>query len=221
MKAFVIAIIGLPMSERGASRCIETAKQFHLNVELFPATTRYEAESVLRAEGLTIDRRIYDRISDEPIGDRDKVEKGRWHLTTPEVGCFLSHYRLWNRSSDLDEPVIVLEHDARLIAPPPPMIPAILALSFQASGLSATGGYIVAPAGARILIEEANGNGIQPSDEMLWRTALRPRQMGYCSRPAIALEDREISTIQFSRSDRRHEETTKIDPWDDYVPPRR
>ncbi len=221
MKAFVIAIIGLPLSERGASRCIEAAKQFDLNVELFPATTRYEAESALRAEGLTIDRRVYDRISDEPIGDRDKVKKGRWHLTTPEVGCFLSHYHLWKRSSDLDEPVIVFEHDVWPIARPPSMIPTVLALSLEAFGRSRTIGYIIAPAGARILIEEAKKGGIQPSDEMLWRTALLPRQMAYCNPSVIAFEDRRISTIQFTRSDQIHEEIEKIDPWDDYVPPRR
>lgn len=219
MRAFVIAIIGLPHSERGAKTCIASAKQYDLDVELVPATTRYEAETALRVEGLALNRRRYDRISDEPIGDRDKTEAGRWHLTTPEIGCFLSHYGLWKRSVALNEPVVVFEHDVRLIAPPPTLIPTILALSFNSSEYGGTGGYIISPAGARILIGEAGANGIQPADELLWRSALNPRQLAFCDPPVIVYDDDGLSTIQFTRSDRVHAEIRKSDPWGDYVPP--
>ena len=219
MKAFVIAIIGLPHSERGAETCIASAKQYDLNVELFPATTRYETEAALRDEGLTLNRRIYERISDDPIGDRDKTEPGRWHLTTPEIGCFLSHYGLWKRSVMLNEPVMVFEHDARLIAPPPALFPTILALSFNSSAYGGAAGYIISPAGARIMIREAGENGIQPADEMLWRTALHRRQLAFCDPPVIVNDDGGVSTIQFTRNDLVHAAIQKSDPWNDYVPP--
>lgn len=34
------------------------------------------------------------------------------HLTSGEVGCFLSHYGLWKKCVELDEPILILEDDA-------------------------------------------------------------------------------------------------------------
>ena len=34
------------------------------------------------------------------------------HLTSGEVGCFLSHYGLWKKCIELDEPILILEDDA-------------------------------------------------------------------------------------------------------------
>ena len=34
------------------------------------------------------------------------------HISQGEVGCFLSHYLLWKKCIDLNEPILVLEDDA-------------------------------------------------------------------------------------------------------------
>jgi hypothetical protein len=217
--AFVIKIVGLPLSERSAARCIERARAYGLEVEPFPATTRYAAESTLRAEGLSLNRRIYAHISDDPIGDRDMVAVGRWHITTPEIGCAMSHYRLWKLCMEIDEPVIVLEHDVWLVAPPPPLVPGFLALSFHNSAMGGTLGYIITPQGARMAIAAARKEGIQPADELLFRATFRERQAAYCDPAVVAYDETEPSTIQFTRSDRIHRRTPKIDPWVEYVPP--
>jgi glycosyl transferase family 25 len=33
------------------------------------------------------------------------------HITSGEVGCFISHYILWKKCIELDEPIIIFEDD--------------------------------------------------------------------------------------------------------------
>lgn len=36
-------------------------------------------------------------------------------LTLPEIGCILSHFLLWVKCIEMDEPIVILEHDAIMI----------------------------------------------------------------------------------------------------------
>lgn len=38
-------------------------------------------------------------------------------MTKEEVGCFLSHFTLWMRCIEVDQPIVVLEHDAIMLRP--------------------------------------------------------------------------------------------------------
>lgn len=221
MTAFVITIDGLAHSERCADRCIRSAEAYGLSVERFPAITRYDALSALAAEGLTLDSRLFARVADEPIGHRREADQGSWHLTTPEVGCFLSHFRLWQRCAAQSDPMMIFEHDARLLAPPPPIIPSFLAVSFRETSYSGAVGYRITPEASLALIEEARRNGIQPADDMLWHTVLEPHRIAYCDPPVVSCDDDGISTIQYSRSDAQHERIRKKDPWVDFQPKHR
>ena len=218
MKAFVITIFGLPHSERGAEALLDSARTHGVDVERFTATTRYDAEAAMRDADLSFDRQFFDRISDEPIGDRDKTPKGHWHLTTPEIGCFMSHYRLWQVCSAENAPVVIFEHDVRLVAPLPPLIPGMLALSFESAAMVSSAGYIMTPAGADILLRMATQHGIRPADEMVWRSPYLAGRRLYCDPSIIEHRDGGVSTIQFSRNDEVHIALQKSDPWDDYVP---
>ena len=40
-----------------------------------------------------------------------------FNLTRPEICCFLSHFSLWCRCIELDQPIVALEHDAVMIRP--------------------------------------------------------------------------------------------------------
>jgi GR25 family glycosyltransferase involved in LPS biosynthesis len=213
MKAFVITIRGLPLSELGAQQCVKAGAKFGVGIEVFAATNRYQAQAELQALGLDINREKYNAISDAPIEDRDRTPKGQWHLTTPELGCFLSHHRLWTVCVELDEPVLIFEHDTQLIATVPGLPPILHAINLNDTEATSTCGYIISPVGAHALIAEAAEHGAQPSDEMLWRTAIPLSRTAFCNPAVIAIDDGGVSTIQYSRTDARHDSVRKTDPW--------
>ena len=107
MKAFCIALPGLRSSLEQARKCIETAASFDLEASLFVGTHRFEAVEVASESGLP--RKGFDYV--------------HWHRERPlrdaQLGCFLSHFRLWRECVALDQPIIVFEHDAVVRAPVP------------------------------------------------------------------------------------------------------
>jgi GR25 family glycosyltransferase involved in LPS biosynthesis len=218
MKAFVITIPGLPLSEQGAKLCISSGRQFGCEVERFPATDCYTAEEAMRSHGLQIDGRIYKEISDRPVGDRDTIPKGQWWLTTPEVGCFMSHYRLWNTCIELKQPLLILEHDVVFTGAIPAFPPGAQAMYLVDNSYPDTAAYILSPGGARLAVKQAKRHGIQPSDELLWRTALRKYRIAISPPFPFKVENHGLSTIQFSRKDATHQGMSDVNPWRDYCP---
>jgi len=218
LKAFVITIFGLPLSESGANLCIRSGAKFGLEIERFAATVRYQAEAVMKRHGLELNRRIYSSISDAPLGDRDTIAKGQWWLTTPELGCCMSHYRLWLHCLRIDEPIMILEHDAVFLGAVPQLPSRALAINLNHSAYADTIAYVLSPRAARRAVREAKKHGVQPSDELLWRSALKRQRIAVCNPPAVVPDQHGISTIQFTRDDHHHEQISKTDPWKDYRP---
>lgn len=100
MDAFVITLYGNEYSERVAQRCIDSA---NIEVRRFPACSANRAERVL--EGMGIEwtwGRGYRGLDHKPYGG-DYAAR---------VGCFVSHYMLWKHCKTINEPVLILEHDA-------------------------------------------------------------------------------------------------------------
>lgn len=105
MRAFVITLEGDEYSERVADRCIESA---NIRVEKFTACTG--AESRLRLDGHRLKWTWgggYKGMVHKPYGgNHDR-----------RVACFISHYELWMLCASLDEPFLILEHDAVFVRP--------------------------------------------------------------------------------------------------------
>jgi hypothetical protein len=94
-KTFVIAIKGHPISEKQLQDCLDSADKFDWNVEVFWG---------VNGNSLTDDS--WKEIAVTPLLNKPTMNrKGTW-------GCFFSHWMLWNRCLELNEPIIVLEHDA-------------------------------------------------------------------------------------------------------------
>jgi hypothetical protein len=94
-KAFVIAIKGHPVSETQLKDCLDSAEKFNWNVEVFWGV-----------DGRTITETVWEHEGIAPRLDKPTMSK-------PGVqGCFLSHWALWKKCVDLNEPIIILEHDA-------------------------------------------------------------------------------------------------------------
>jgi GR25 family glycosyltransferase involved in LPS biosynthesis len=219
MIGHVITIFGLPHSENGATRCIETGHRHGITVEAFPAVNRYSAEKLMHEMGLFPNSDAYSQISDDPIDERTAKQKGEWHLTRPELGCALSHYLIWCKAARSAEPTLVLEHDTILVAPIPEMPPGALAVNYDASRAPGTVGYLLTPAAANLAVAHTRRKGIEPSDELLWRSALRGLPVHQEQRPVVSIDDNGISTIQWTRSDAEHDHIVKQDPWADFREP--
>jgi GR25 family glycosyltransferase involved in LPS biosynthesis len=94
-KTFIIAIKNHKISESQLNDCIESAKKFFWNVDVFWGV-----------DGRTITNDAWINEGIFPRLDKDTMFK-------PGVqGCFLSHWNLWKKCVELDQPIIILEHDA-------------------------------------------------------------------------------------------------------------
>lgn len=104
MKAFCITLPGHPYSERVTARCIASARDVgKIHVERFTGVPKTMALEVMQNLGL--------RWTWGNGGAGLKHHSYGGPLET-RVGCAMSHYRLWMHCVDLEEPILILEHDA-------------------------------------------------------------------------------------------------------------
>lgn len=101
MKSFVIYKEGDAFSTELANECIESAKQFNINVEKFSGIYSNIEELFLK-EKLHINTDCKKRL--DKLGVK---------------GCLLSHLYVWKKCLDINEPIMVFEHDALMINPLP------------------------------------------------------------------------------------------------------
>jgi len=162
MKSYVITIMDNPRSVEVATRCIESGKKFGVEVDYHPAfTPKNNPEQMMIDKGINYDR----------------FKNNQYSRFEPCMAAFLSHRQCWKKAIELDEPVLVLEHDAVFTAPLPKVNIAFKVISFgkpsygsyRAStkegffaAFSKPGGYLpgahaylVSPRGAKILVEKS------------------------------------------------------------------
>jgi GR25 family glycosyltransferase involved in LPS biosynthesis len=92
MKTFIIRLKDNEHSCEVAKDCYDQAKMFDLDVEYFDAINGHDAEKHYAATG---------------IKKAKKLKKNRAGV----MGCFFSHYYLWQHCIEIDEPIVILEHD--------------------------------------------------------------------------------------------------------------
>jgi len=96
MKGYVITIMDNPRSVESAERCIESAKRYNFEVEMWKATTPEDnPEKILEEKEILLD------AFDEIYSRKENC-----------MAAFLSHYSLWEKSVRDHEQLMVLEHDA-------------------------------------------------------------------------------------------------------------
>ncbi len=163
MKAFVITIMEMKESIDIAARCVESGAAVGVEVERWKATTP----------------------ADNPYADKrfnlNGFSNNRYSRMEPCVSAFLSHASLWQKSIDLDEAVLVLEHDAVFTLPVPDndygLVCNVGKPSYGSFRVPKTGlhglaskrylpgahAYIVQPAGAQHLLDVAKDSAM-PTD---------------------------------------------------------
>jgi glycosyl transferase family 25 len=95
MQAFVITLTQIPESAAASNLAIASATKFGLKAQVFDAITRDKAPIALKKDNLEC------RSESNNHGDFLAV-----------MGCFMSHFTLWKKCIELNEPIIILEHDA-------------------------------------------------------------------------------------------------------------
>ena len=117
MKAYCIVIPDNEVSYGGFKKLKKSLRDTHntenFDLELFTATTPDFANVTLVGEGLKWtypwDGQTIDFASGLTLKAYPTQYKER------RIACFMSHYRLWHQCVKLDEPILVLEHDALFV----------------------------------------------------------------------------------------------------------
>ena len=112
MKAFVITMIGHLYSEESANRCIVSAHNHGVCVNKFTAVTKDTVEKIMADHNLVwswannnTENTIcpFTGLKQFPYTSGDLRNK---------MACSMSHYLLWKLCVEINEPILILEHDA-------------------------------------------------------------------------------------------------------------
>lgn len=115
MKAYTIVIKDNDISEDCAKKLIQSSQSVdnEFEIEKFDAITPKNVKQKMSEEGVTWNYPWQGNRLDLATG----LKLSAYETADPNkrMACFLSHYTLWNKCVQLDEPIIVLEHDAVFI----------------------------------------------------------------------------------------------------------
>lgn len=119
MKAFVITIKDHEYSEQVADRCISSAAKNGLEVEKFYGVDRERAEQVMNDFGL--EWTWANNNTEECYCPKTGLRMHPYRTTDLRavIGCAMSHFQLWRKCVELDEPIVILEHDSIFLRPFP------------------------------------------------------------------------------------------------------
>jgi GR25 family glycosyltransferase involved in LPS biosynthesis len=110
MKAFVISLSKIESSITSAKEVLEQLLEYGFDAELFEGTYGDEAVVLFKK-----DRRKAARFGIKVSEDSSRLECTRVEaekIKRPGVlGCFYSHYRLWQKCVELDETIFIFEDD--------------------------------------------------------------------------------------------------------------
>lgn len=112
MRAFIITIKGYSPSEAGAAKCIQSSWDVgnEFTIQAHDATTPHNVHDKLKEFELNWNWPWEGEVIDMASG----LTKKAYPTTVPakRVSCSLSHFELWALSHDLNENIVILEHDA-------------------------------------------------------------------------------------------------------------
>lgn len=114
MKSFIICLSKIQSSFETALNLQKQLEEYNMPVELFEGTYGTDAVKMMELENRTWHPFGIKGPNIEPDPEATPNIKG----TSPGVkGCFYSHYRLWQKCVELNEPIIIWEDDIVLRRP--------------------------------------------------------------------------------------------------------
>lgn len=99
-RAYIIRMVGHPVSEEKALKCSESCQNAGMPWQYWDAYNG--KENPIKAPGHHGEVMNLVKVTDH-------------YLTRGEVACALSHISLWNHCVQIDQPIVILEHDAVML----------------------------------------------------------------------------------------------------------
>jgi len=113
MKNFIICLSKIEASLKTAIDLKNKLEEYGEEVELFEGTYGHDAVRLMEEENRKL--HPWGIKGPDKVDPSVDLEKENPKSFTPGVrGCFYSHYRLWQKCVDLDEPIIIWEDDIKL-----------------------------------------------------------------------------------------------------------
>lgn len=116
-KTFIITMLNDHSSTVAARKCLQSIKNTKsvINPFLIDATTPFNLNEHLTHFNMTLDKWTYPKSPAESkidVKSGMKITGYRATDYTKVVSCLVSHMRLWRMATELNETIIILEHDA-------------------------------------------------------------------------------------------------------------
>lgn len=170
MKAFVIYLPTAPKKAIAVDGIVDQLKKYGLAAQAFEGIDGCQAQSIVQQRNLKL---WPYSIKGQRL---DPKEKDWSKLSRPGViGCFLSHYSLWQRCVELGEPIAIFEDDVQLRRPWQPVDwqdILILSLGKKSHLQLPWRDYLETPVGEPQAVN--------------WNNRSMPGTVGYAIRPAVA-----------------------------------
>jgi glycosyl transferase family 25 len=113
MKNFIITLSKIPESLKTATDLKKQLESFGAYVELFEGTYGNDAVGMMEKEG-----RLQHPWGIKGPSENEEPVEPSGKMASPGVrGCFYSHYNLWKKCVDLNEPIAIWEDDIKLTRP--------------------------------------------------------------------------------------------------------
>ena len=175
MKAFIIYLKEVQSTVDSALECKQTCREQGLDGWLMEGFTPSRADAFIKENNL------------KPYLPGPKLYNIKWQKGGVR-GCMISHYHAWKKCIELDEKIVVLEHDSRVISetytedfqdvlhldgyrweadPYQDQVPFVEDFVNVRKGenqLKGTYGYVIKPHAAKRLIQGAHEDGLTASD---------------------------------------------------------
>jgi len=104
MLAYVIGLGQIPSSFESAVQVYNQLKEYGLDARFHEGTYGNHAQKIFDSEGRTL---YHTSFKGNPVDDEYRAS-----ATRPGVmGCFHSHFRLWQRCVEINEPILIFEDD--------------------------------------------------------------------------------------------------------------
>ena len=114
MKSFIICLSKIPASLETATNLRKQLKKYRMPVELFEGTYGDDAVKLMEQEG----RVTHPWGIKGPNAIPNPEDKSMLKIQAPGVkGCFYSHYNLWKKCVELDQPIMIWGDDIVLSRP--------------------------------------------------------------------------------------------------------